>query len=78
MDARMIDLYRIPDIASYEDVRLMTLRENCAALEEKLQDVMDRLPDHDRYILAAYLDLRDDLEVETVKVALRLGKRLEH
>lgn len=70
-----MDMYRLPDIANHEDVHLLALRENCAVLEMQLQEVMDRLPDQDRYILAAYIGMRDDLEVETVKTALRLGKR---
>lgn len=75
MDDRIMDLYRLPDISEYEEVHLLTLRENCAILEAQLQDIVDCLPEHSRQILEAYMDMRNDLEVETVKAALRFGKR---
>ena len=74
MDERLLDLYRLPNIADYEDVYLLTLRENCAVLEDQVRDVLSRVSDHDRYILQAYIDMRNELEFETVKTALRWGK----
>ena len=74
MDERLLDLYRLPNIADYEDVHLLTLRENCAVLEDQVRDVLSRVSDHDRYILQAYIDMRNELEFETVKTALRWGK----
>ncbi len=75
MDERILDLYRLPNISEYEDVCLLSLRENCAVLEARLQEIIERLPEQDRRIIEAYLDMRNDLEVETVKTALRWGKR---
>lgn len=75
MDQRLNSLYEIPNIANYEDVCLQTLRESCASLENQLWELSERLPEHDRQIIEAYLDIRDELEFQSVKTALRWGKR---
>ncbi len=75
MDDRINDLYKLPNIAQYEDVHLLTLRENCAVLEEQVYDILSRMSDYDQIILKDYIDSRDELEFETVKTALRWGKR---
>lgn len=75
MDDRIIDLYKLPNISEYEDVHLQTLRENCAALEERVYDILTRVSDCDRQTIEAYIDMRNDLEFESVKTALRWGKR---
>ena len=68
------DFYNLPKIEAYEDLSLQALSEQCNAYEEKLRKVIARLPEKDRQILETYIDLRNDLEVETFKAALRWGK----
>ena len=75
MDQRLEYLYQVPDISDFEDICLQTLRESSASLESQLRELIDRLPEHDRQIIVAYLDIRDELEFQTVKTALRYGKR---
>lgn len=75
MDQRLEVLYEIPNIADYEDTCLQTLRESCASLENQLQELSEQLPEHDRQIIEAYLNIRDELEFQSVKTALRWGKR---
>lgn len=75
MDPRLEALYQIPNIADYEDTCLQILRENCAFLEDQLQELSERLPEQDRQIIKAYLDMRDELEFHSVKTALRWGKK---
>jgi hypothetical protein len=75
MDQRLEYLYQVPDISDFEDICLQTLRESSASLESQLRELIDRLPEHDRQIIEAYLDIRDELEFQTVKTALRYGKR---
>ena len=75
MEDQILDLYQLPDIAEYEDVHLLTLSENCAVLEEQVYAIAKTLPERKRQIIEAYISARDDLEVETVKTALRWGKR---
>lgn len=75
MDGKVEDLYKLPDIGKYEDVHLLTLSENCAALEEQVHIIAQALPKPKRYIIEAYISARNDLEVETVKTALRWGKQ---
>ena len=68
------NLYRLPNVEDYEDLNLLPLSEKCAALEERVQAISKDLPEEDRQIIHAYISARDDLEVETVKTALRWGK----
>lgn len=75
MDDRIQALYSVPNSADYTDTRLQPLLENCSLLETRLREIAERLPDHDRQIIEAYLDIRDELEFETIKTALRWGKR---
>ena len=74
MDGKVADLYKLPDIKKYEDFHLLTLSENCAVLEEQVYAIAKTLPDRKRQIIEAYISTRNDLEVETVKTALRWGK----
>ena len=74
MDDEILSFYRMSDIAKYEDIHLLSLRDNCAAMEDRLEAVKERMPEHDRQILECYLDIRNDLEYETFKTALRWGR----
>ena len=69
------NLYRVPNIGACEDVDLLSLSEVCARLEEQVYALIQTLPDEKRQVIEAYISARDDLEVETVKTALRWGKR---
>ena len=75
MENPLDSFYCLPDISKYEDVHLQTLSENCAVLEEKLLIIAENMPKRNRNIVEAYIQARNDLEVETVKAALRWGKR---
>ena len=74
MDGQVADLYHLPDIEQYTDLHLLALSENCSALEEQVYQIANALPDKQRQIIEAYISTRNDLEVETVKTALRWGK----
>ena len=39
MEDRILNFYKAPNIAEYEDIHLLSLWENCAAIEEKLEVV---------------------------------------
>lgn len=75
MDERTQDLYYLPDIEKYEDLHLLTLSENCTVLEERVYAIARTLPDKKRQVIEAYISTRNDLEVESIKTALRWGKR---
>ena len=74
MDERLNDLYRLPQQSLPQDIYLMDLAEECAHMEERLRAFMIRLPASDRELLESYLDIRDELEFQSVKTALRFGK----
>lgn len=75
MKERLSDFYQGLGIEECEDVHLLTLREQCDTLEYQIYDILDRISDHDRYVIETYIDLRNDLEVESIKDAIRLGRR---
>ena len=56
-------------------MNLLVLSERCAVLEEQVLAIVRALPEEKRYVIEAYIGIRDDLEVETVKTALRWGKQ---
>ena len=74
MNKALQDFYNVPNIHKYEDLSLQSLSEQCNAYEDKVRMLMSCLSEKDRQILETYLDLRNDLETETFKVALRWGK----
>ena len=55
MEERIIELYHVPNLSEYQDIHLLELREHCAAPEEKVFAVLERLPEQDRQAFEAYL-----------------------
>lgn len=68
------DLYNAVDVEKFQDVHLQAMWEECASLEEKVYAVLDKLSTEDRQIVELYIDMRNDLEYESVKTALRWAK----
>lgn len=75
MEDRVTDLYRVPNVEQYEDTHLQTLWECCAEMEERVNTVLERLSVQDRQIIEAYIDMRNELEFQSIKTALRWGKQ---
>ena len=74
MDERLRDLYNIPQNCLPQDIYLMDLAEECAHMEERVRALLNRLPACDRELLESYLDIRDELEFQSIKTALRFSK----
>lgn len=74
MDGQVADIYHLPDIEQYTDLHLLALSDDCSVLEEQVIQIANSLPEKQRQIIAAYISIRNDLEFETVKTALRWGK----
>ena len=74
MDKEPINLYKLPGIDKYEDIDLLSLSESCAVLEEKVYRIIQTLLNQSRLIIEDYIHTRNDLELETIKTALRWGK----
>ena len=68
------DLYYAVDVEKFQDVHLQTMWEQCAALEDRVRTVLDKLAEEDRQVIEVYIDMRNDLEYESVKTALRWAK----
>ena len=74
MEDILEDFYKLPNIGKYENVSLQALSEQCSVYEEKVRSLMSCLSQSDKEILETYITLRNDLEIETFKAALRWGK----
>lgn len=74
MDARMMDLYALADRENLSQMYLQELSEQCGHLELQLIGIMENLPTDKRKILEAYIDMRNELEFQSVKVALKVAK----
>ena len=77
MDSRLNDLYMIPKTVVEQDIYLLDLSEQCAVLEERVRTLARTLPPEQRNVIEAFLDIRDELEFQSVKVAMRYGKHLK-
>ena len=75
MDNRLTDLYHLPDPYGEQNLYLLELRAECARLEDALLDAAEGLPEHAQMLLQGYIAARDELEFQSVKVALRFGKK---
>ena len=75
MNEGVIDLYRLPNVSQYEDIHLLTLSETCSVLEERVYEIAEALPEKEKQTIKEYINTRNDLEVESIKTALRWGKQ---
>ena len=77
MDGRLKDLYTIPEHVLPQELYLVDLSEQCARMEERVRNIASRLPPKEKQIIEAFLDIRDELEFQSVKVAMQFGKHLK-
>lgn len=74
MEDRLSDLYTLADKELSPQIYLQDLSEQCANMEQKVRKIMEKLSRSDRLVLQGYIDLRDELEYQSVKVAMKLSK----
>lgn len=74
MDSRLKDLYTIPERIVEQDIYLLDLSEQCAVFEERVRSIARALPEEQRQTIEVYLEIRDELELQSVKVAMQYGK----
>ncbi len=77
MDDRVRNLYTIPDTVVEQEIYLLDLSEQCAVMEERVRAIARSLPSKQRAIIEAFLDIRDELEFQSVKTAMKFGKHLK-
>ena len=77
MDDRLHDLYTIPESVVPQDIYLLDLSEQCARLEMQVRSIAQTLPTKQRATIEAFLDARDELEFQSVKIAMQYGKHLK-
>ncbi len=69
------DLYTIPAHILSRNEKLIQLVEECGRLENCVKLLLQTLPEEQRDLLEEFITLRDQLEWEAVKQAMRFGKR---
>ena len=74
MDDRLLDLYALADREYLSQVYLQELSEQCGHLELQVREMMENLPLTQQQILESYMDLRNELEYQSVKAAIRMAK----
>ena len=75
MDNRLTDLYHLPDPYGEQNLHLLELQAECSRLEDALVNSAECLPDRVQMLLQGYIAARDELEFQSVKAALRFGKK---
>ncbi len=58
-----------------QSLHLQELGYQCATLEEELLSVAESLPATQRAVIEEYIALRNMLEVESIRAAIRFGER---
>lgn len=76
MDDRIRQLYFLPESVFPQNYHVQELRQYAEQLEAQLLDLAQTLPENQRQTAEAYIDIRDELEFETVKIAMKYGKHL--
>ncbi len=66
------DLYELPP----KELYLLELAEQCSRLEYQLLEIAESLSIEQRMIIEAYIEIRGELEFQSVKRALKIGKRM--
>lgn len=69
------DLYAFPG-ASEKDIYLQDLKMQCADLEERVLYIAENLSTEQRQIVETYISMRDEMEHQSIKTALRCGSKL--
>ncbi len=70
MNAKLQDLYALPPIEAY----LLDLVEESGRLETRLLEIAEELPEEQRQVVESYIEVRDELEFQSVKRALKFGR----
>lgn len=73
LNKNLDDLYCFPESLSEIDIYIEDLAVQCRQLEDQINAALENLPADFRELLLSYLDLRDDLDVYTVRKAIRYG-----
>ena len=75
MNERLVDLYNLDIMRHLESVHLPSLVAKCDALEQCVYEIAKSLSEEKRTAIQNYIDMRNNLEFETVKAAMRYSKK---
>lgn len=74
MNDRLLDLYALADREHLGQSYLQDLSEQCGYLELQVIEIMEKLPLRQQDILKNSIDLRNELEFQSVKAAIKVAK----
>ncbi len=73
MNTNLNDLYAFPEDISESDIYIEDMALQCRQLEDRVKGMIESLSPNHKELLLSYLDLRDQLEVYTIRKAIRYG-----
>ena len=68
------DLFAMPESVLPQDIYLMDLLNQCSAMESRVLMIAGKLSDEERQIIELYIDLRNEVELYSMRQAMRYGK----
>ena len=69
------DLFAAPRSVLPQDIYLMDLLDQCSAMESRVLMIADKLPDEERQIIELYIDLRNEVELYSMRQSMQFGKK---
>ena len=75
MDRRLSDLYTLADPQEQQDLYLLELRDHCARLEYQLLEAAEQQSFEWQMMIEGYIAVRDELDFQSVRAALRFAKK---
>lgn len=68
------NLFAMPESVLPQDIYLMDLLNQCSAMESRVLMIAGKLSDEERQIIELYIDLRNEVELYSMRQAMRYGK----
>ncbi len=75
MNPALNDLYAFYEDISQIDIHIEDMALQCQALESRIMEKLENSSPDFRELFLNYLNLRDDLEVYTIRKAIRYGHK---
>ena len=76
MDNRLSDFYDLQKKYGESNDYLLSLREECGRLEYQILVAAEDVPQNLKTLIQSYIAIRDELDFQSVKVALRFGRKI--
>ena len=75
LNKNLDDLYAFPESINQQDVYIEDLAIQCRLLEDRIKSELENTQDDLRELILSYIDLRDELDIYSMRKAIRFGRR---